>query len=544
MQTVTPAFVAAATSYLRKPVFEFRVWWSGVNGGTSDESGNVLNWATNFAIGKPAVDLRGTPPVGLMTVTLDNKAFRYSWLKDEGVYDPETNDNSLRVAGEWGCINGAGGLRGKKVQMKVGFEIPGDEPELVYAFVGIIADWNENSKQGTVELNCLTFAEEVYQHRLSTGVNGAATTPDSATLTNIDALPMTPSQWINWLCDGYMAGSVPENKRLLDPSYTKTPYVWMDDETPLEEMQESATSEGGIFWFDSQSRIVYRNHAFWVNPSYYTAPRHAFVADDMDNIVPSWSADALATKIVVEWNTREAGKVGVVYEMDQSRVIAPGETITFTARFGQPAIRVNVPVAEEDYWFVTPGGVTLNGNLEDDLPICQITIELYAQSAKVTVTNRGTMMAVMTWFQIRGTPVVGGLQQQDEFIVNADNPPVPYERVRSVRDTAYVQTPTQVALLGAILKDRVGSVSPVFTIQNVPALPHLEIGDRVSYTDGRTMPVRYGYIFGIRTDYGADLGLVQTITVVDDAVMTTPPIDKSYFIIGTSALDGTQVAYY
>jgi len=122
------------------------------------------------------------------------------------------------------------------------------------------------------------------------------------------------------------------------------------------------------------------------------------------------------------------------------------------------------------------------------------------------------------------------------------NSSVIIERTRRITGNFYLQTQAQADWLATLLADRSKQMIPFFSIKNAPALPWLELGDIVQFTDdgGSLTTAQNAIIVGIQTkfdqtEFTQSFNLSLLDYWVDDSV--------DYYIIGETLL-GSGACYY
>jgi hypothetical protein len=81
--------------------------------------------------------------------------------------------------------------------------------------------------------------------------------------------PTGSAGWINILAD--LAG-VDAVDRIFDAATFRVPYLWLDDESCLEQMWEAAQADGGRIWFDELGKLRFENAGHWLTAPHTTRP--------------------------------------------------------------------------------------------------------------------------------------------------------------------------------------------------------------------------------------------------------------------------------
>lgn len=528
MQTVSANFTTAAGSNVQQPACYLEIWWGDDSAidiqsargsaGWTNETAYLVRANGEMRIEPPGENLIAAGDVNSLSITLSNVSHRYSWLNPDGALAAQ--------------INNVVGLAGKPVRYWQGFIING-VAEYVRIFTGVIAAWDEEPFSGLVTVECKDWGWRFLQNKLSTAV----------------AEDQLPHVWINTIAT--LAGI---DNVSADIGIYPIPYCWMDDESAVEEIWDTASADGGIAYFDALGALHYENTLHWLG---HTSSLWAFHEDDYGSLLLECGTDELATKIICEWSSRYEAPIEILYRLDKRKSVMPLQTLTWTARFDYAATEVfdpSITVPYADYFAVSAGGADMSAYLS-------VTItNKYAQQCTITVQNISTNAALyIDLLQIRGRPLVGGPTEQEEVI--PDNVPLSFERTRSVRSNPYLQTKAQGAALAALIALRSSIVRPQLKLSRVMGVPQLELTDRVtladdhivttlnelgetvtSYTNSFLGGNHDGIVMGISWSYAHDSGFIQdSITLLDMSALA--PYD-AYFIIGVSQLGAYRRIYY
>lgn len=493
MQSVSGEFTTHTGQAVREPRMKVEVRWDGA--AWTDESANVIGHSGEMGLDAGGLLLQGR--VDEAEVTLWNTSRRYS-------ADASGGDSAIRSH-----INGVTGMAGIQVRISQGFELAAG-PSYVREFLGVIYKWRDG--RAWVRLSLRSMAHVYLQVRAST-----------AMVQNTNA----PS-WMSYLATTYLGLSTGD--LVLDNSPFTIPWAFLDDDSVMEEIWDTAEADGGWARIDQWGKILFERASHWVH-SPHDASVWTFDAGEAKTFDVALQPDWLASEVVVEYAPRQVNLSALLYQLDMPRTIPAGETLTFYVRLQQPAVGV-YSVQDGDYWLMSSGGAVMNQN-------CTITLTPLAQRVKVEIANaHSAMAATLVWLQIRGIPLVGGPSQQ--VVAEAASWALDYDRVRSVRGNPLLQTEAQATALAAFMADRCENMQRLFTLGKVPGVPQLELGDRVTVSDGATVATgQEGFVIGIR--WAANrVGYWQDLTVLDAEHLW--PSD-SYYVLGTTAL-GSGDAWY
>lgn len=489
MQTVSTEFTTHTGQNVRYPVSKFEVQWNGA--AWTDESANVVSHNGSMNLQETGTgELLTGGVTDTASVTLRNVQYRYSPLASGG-------DSTIRS-----YINGNGGMHGIGARLSVGFTLSGGA-EYVRIFTGIIYRHTESTDQRTVTMELRDVGYKYVQERMSTTIS---------TDQRADA-------WISTL-----ASTLGITSTNLDTSPHTVAYCWLDDDAALDDMRQMAAAAGGRLYFDHSGVMRYEEPTHWLTTP-HTSSQWTFDGGDFRSLPPNYDPLQLATEIVVEYAPRVRNELQELYTLDEAKIIAPGSTVTFEARLSSPAISIITPELETDYWISSSGGHPLNDS-------CAIAITKYAQRVTVAITNsHTTQAAILSYFQIRGEPVAGGPTK--EVTEAVASPAISHTRTRSVRGNPYHQGRPMAAGIASYLADRYGRLIPTWQLSGVPGVPQLELGDRITFSDGRIVAAaRQGFATGINWRFD-DTGFWQTLSALDATNLYS---GGPYFVIGSTAL--------
>lgn len=487
MQTVSAFFTAATKAVMRTGLAsKVEIAWDGTN--WVDETEYLISFEYTVQIEKPGDELLPAGETNAAMVTLRNPG-RFSWRRA---------DKPL-----FAYIGGDGGMFGIKVRLWQGWAYPNVLlPELVQVFTGVIFNWEGDSQ---VTLHLYDAGMPYIQHKISTVIHEGLRADEWIAELAYQAGIST----VRLVEDAAVAEKDQSGTIVLDPGIAPIAYAWCDDEGIVSEMMKTARADCGRLYWDQLGRLRFENAIHWA-----TAVHQTVVWDFTENTYLTPSADLatgdLSTKITVEWAARVENEEQVIYTLDKLRTILPGETISFEARFDNPVMSIVTPVNHKDYR-IHGAGIDISSH------ITVVLAETYAQRCVVYIHNSHTTMAArFSFFQLRGYPLTGGPTKQVKVAVSPSALPTGMVREQSVRGNPYVQTEVQAQILADSLAGRQRALHSSFSLTGVPGVPHLEVGDRVSFTNLREFspPTIYGYVTRLNGKVSPS-GFWMDLTILD-----------------------------
>lgn len=530
-QTVSTTYRANALKDMREPKIELDIAWGltadaipttlegwTANGVSETLRIRSLNWTRQLDM-KGALG-QGSSPVAALTVELDNYDNRYSPFN---ATSPLNTPTSLLLA----STTTAGGMTVEyptlwhvPLRVRVGFE---NQAERLTLFTGLIDEPDETYGAGgsRVSFKCFDVGGAMLKRKLSTTLSHDINT----------------RAWITYMLQASGMGAyIGAN---MDNGIFVIHHAWMDDEDAYLECSKAAASEGGYFYFNELGKSVFRNAAWWAQKPASTTSQFTFTVARFTDITPGYDWKSLATGAIVEYQGRELGGERVVWKSsDPAIVVAPGivslldESITsgvenIEARLEYPCELVMPMEAGRDWFAVSASG-------QDMSDVVEVIVSYYAQRASISFRNASHETAFILRAQLRGTALLGGPTEQVDRRIAV--PLVPTNVIR-VSDNPYIQTKLQADLVADLVADRMQYPRLAYTLRGVPAIPWLQLGDRITIT--ATDPIttsRQAIITKLDFSWQPNALFTMTIDAVDAAGLFPY---RSYFVVGTTALGST-----
>lgn len=481
-------------------VANFWVQWNGVD--YVEESANLISAQGQIrfnAVGAGALSGRGT--TDQMTVTLHNASGRYSPLNTSSpIYSSLAGGGSyLRRCYLEVSVNGGG---------------------IFYnVFSGVIKIPRETGKAfgalSTVTIDCRSEDELYLTRKASTG---RSTFLALHNLTEADAINQ-------WLSDAGVAGG----DIVTDDGLIAIPWMWLDDESIIEDIWALAACAGGRFYVDPDGQYRYENAQHWLF-SPHTTSQQTYTRADYKRLYAFYDDADLYSDVTVEVSARRIEGVDNLWTPEEAVIIPANTTKTITAQFRYPAYTID----DVTFSAQTAAGV----DLSTDVTLSDATY--YAQRADLEFTNDSDYSAHLVGLAVTGRAIVGGPRQEvkaaqvDSFWANRAS------RNRRISSNLYVQTMAHGKMLAEMIRDVVDSPRMVYRMENTIGNPQRRLGDRITINDDAVMTSsRQAFITGIQFSFN-QTGFLQTIEAMDAASLF-PYSD--YLVIGTDVL-GTEKAFY
>lgn len=343
----------------------------------------------------------------------------------------------------------------------------------------------------------------------------------------------TESDYIDaWL----QAAGVASGDITADSGLFVVPWAWLDDESAIEECWRIAAACGGRLYADPDGDFRYENMAHWQTATRSTTTQLAITRGGMDSFELRLDDPDLYNVVTVEASPRAPGGADVIWEPDDLPLVAPGATVTITARFDAAA----AAIAGIDFEAADDGGNSQTANVT-------VTPTYYAQRADLVVVNSSNVRVRLYPLRIIGQALVGGPEIEERRTSADDGANQAFfddrgDRTLSVRGNAYMQTRAHAATVAQALLDRCEYPRLTAICGGCPGDPALRLGDRVTVTDAPTMSGTFtGYVTAIAWTMDGD-GFRQNLEVLQASQLF--PNDGNYFVLGTHTFSSNRYVFY
>jgi len=501
-QSVSSGLQSAAVASVSTVAAKLLVDWDG-DGNLTDETAYLVEMSGEMAV----VDEQGPSPLGStvassLSFTLDNTSGRFSPFK-AGSAPGTSAGYGCRVAAEIGYTFTSGGAT---------------VTETVRMFTGTLEAPEESGYPARVAFRALGYEALAKEQRKSTPLHIGERS--DAYLIALGALLTGDLGWAN--------GHPKTGARII-------PYAWLDDESIREECLRVASAEAGRFYWDKEGKRRFEPWSYLLTAPHSTSSQFTFTTAHFQNIQPAVDYTSVIDQVVVKWRPRVQGGLIVVYEHQEPIELDPGGSTTIWATFDGPvpAGQLVNPIAGTDYTARTAGYADKTQDVTVTLGSVDGT-DRFAQRVAVTLENTDSNSVVFVdGLTIRGYGVVASAEQTYD---TGEPEGVVAPRVLTI-DNVYIQTAAAAEAVGEALKARLGAPRRVVTLERVPAIPWLEVADRVTVADSQTGVSGDFYITGFTWEYPK---MTMSFTLLD---VTNLFPHTDYFVVGTTALGDGRCWY-
>lgn len=401
-------------------------------------------------------------------------------------------------------------------------------------FTGVLREIQENAgtatQAATAVLECRGREELLLQDKRST--------PLGDFLSN-NARPRTEDFHIvklleqAGLVDGVdfrsQAWAAAQNARpTIDAGIFPIRYVWLDDESLLDELWQLVAACCGWFYCDNDGIFHYHNITAVVPEALRRHYGNITTIELNETTVAGLTlyrpTAEMYADVTVEVAMRSPGAVEEIWTPDDVIVVPPNTTKTVWARLD--AAQWREPIVS---WAAyTAGGVPLSGGVT-------VTPTFYAQRIKLEIQNNNPKAAYLNTLRIHGQVLVGGRTLEVERSSTRPFWNGRVRRRRSIRNNIYIQTESQAETVAAYTLRR--QELPVLTAQIANVDRHdVRIGwpVRIQYPDAVSASAAIvGMVTSVawrvdQTGFRSDLTVLETGSLFAGA---TP-----LFVLGTNVL--------
>ncbi len=320
------------------------------------------------------------------------------------------------------------------------------------------------------------------------------------------------------------AGLLSSQLDFTSTSFNRIPFFFVEkDQTLGDVVRKLMEAEQGRLFMDEFGVIKFQNRQ-----DYATTPVAALNESNTINYDTSGQDDIIN---FVELNSKilEAQQLQSVWQSSEATLVKAGSTATIWASLRDPITSVVSPtysakVATTSYFISTldANGTIANANIDLN------TLTQFAKSVKLVFENTGLTDAYVYSVDLWGVPVkeIDTINVKDFDQDSIDK----YDEQRYTLDTSYIQDRTTAESKAAILLDDYKDLGSILDV-DVKGNMAYQIGDPVAVSlDGYTQDHVITRIVQVMQGGGYHQRL---------RIKARTP--REYFIIGTSALDGTAV---
>jgi hypothetical protein len=320
------------------------------------------------------------------------------------------------------------------------------------------------------------------------------------------------------------------NQYSLDEGLNVIGYAWFDKGTRAgDAIRKLCEAEEGHFYQDEHGVLRFENRRHYLT-SPHTTSQWTINAEDIlmweeDKTVPIINSCTVTAKPRSVQPTQEIWRDGIVEEVNK------GEAKEIWANFENPSSDITAITATTDYIANTKS----DGSGTDITSKVSISVDEFATSAKLTITNSYGGIAYLTLLRLRGTPAVVTSEIEQTY---SDADSIEDYGTKELKiDNDFIDDDSFAYYMARAIVRKYKSQLRRIRI-TVPGLPQLQISDKVYVEDRDTATKAYYRVMKIRTRMSPGQFL-QTLTLRE---ITAEEADTPA-IVGTSTVDSSDVVW-
>lgn len=418
-------------------------------------------------------------------------------------------------------------------------------------FTGVVRGVTETGKgaqaPAQVVLDCRSRDDLLLGQRLSTDIvtwrviRGGGHAEDWYICQFLTAAGMVDG--VDFVSQAYAAAH-PPMRPTVDPGLFSVPFLWLNDESPLEKIWGLAAACGGWFYADVDGVLRYHNMAGFtagqLARQFGSQSPVSLTEDNTSGVTLAYSDRDLCDEVTVETSPLTGGEYGAIADLQAPVVVQPGATVTTWAEMENAGYFFDKLKGDA----IFASGVSANAYVTGGM-------EAYAQRVKLWWTNTHPSEAIY----VRGVKLLGRplLKGQDEKITRTVAGDDPFWRAagsarrqgkaRRVRSNACIQTEAHAGGLADFLLARGKRPVAVCRISGTDR-PDLRVGRKVQATfqglidGGHTLT---GVVTGLTWTLNSN-GFKQDAEVLDVGGLLDGL--EPFFVLGTHSLgsSGANIA--
>ncbi|KKN74837.1 hypothetical protein LCGC14_0387300 [marine sediment metagenome] len=491
-----------ATTYARVISAKLFIDWD-FDDAYTEETDYLIRADGSLRFHPPATGIwTGSGIVDRCTLTLDNSTGRFSPLNTGGALYGDIRDGKAYNAPMYIEVSINGGSNYYTV------------------FAGVIKiprEMGSTSKEtAIITIDCRSLEEPILSKLTTT------------TATNFIARHNLDYNEADYIANVLIDAGIGAGDQDMDAGTFCIPWMWIDQESPIETCWKLAAAGGGRFYYTPDGKYAYENSRHWLTGSAHTSSQATLTIGDFQRLTPFYNDRELYESVSVVSYPRETTIADTLWESDVVYIIPAGETVLIEAVLDNPAFSKDTVT----YDAVNSGGVDMSAS---------ITMNPTDWAARVSmsfVNGHATQAIEIHNLTITGSPITSlddvsvVEESSDGFWTDREG------RDRKLTGNPWIQTQAQLSFLSEFLLDRMETPRLFFKIDGVRGDPQRRLGDRITVSDA-SMSISSRIMFLTAIDWRFERGgpFLQNYEAVDGtALYQYLTTDPSYFILGTNKL--------
>jgi hypothetical protein len=312
----------------------------------------------------------------------------------------------------------------------------------------------------------------------------------------------------------------------LDVGINIIPFVAIDVGTKMADIiGQLVEAENGHFYQDESGKFRFENRQKWTNSPYNQVQKVISTAQVINAEAPN--DDHLINVVEVSAEAFAKQPEQIIFRLNpfDSLVIPSGSTVDLFVNFSDPVLSMTTPTsagtASFFQAFSSPDGS--GTDLTSSISVNKVT--RFAQAAKVSFTNSGSVSAYLTSLVITGR--VARSVSQIYTRATAGHSITAYQEHLLTISNKFIQNQSWAESYAQMILQDFSSPENIQRI-TIKAFPELQLGDLVSWQG------RYWRIYDIKTTLDPSQGFIQELLMLQRTITT-------YFRIGVSTIGGSDI---
>lgn len=399
--------------------------------------------------------------------------------------DVVLDNTDLRFTPDFNATIGTALRPNRPIKMFIGFEVEG-QTKTIPIIEGLTLQPQENKLRRTVKISAFDFMKSLNE------------TPQESTI----IVGQRSDQIISTiLTDAGIGASSFE----LDQGINTVGFAWFEKgQTAGDRIRQICEAEEAIFYQDEQGILRFENR-----DKYTQAPYNAAVWNIDPGDILEWrqsSSSEIINRVIIRGAPRSVKGESEIWRNGVEEEIAASASLTIWADFEDPTSDITQPSANTDYTAFTQTG---GGGTDITADISIATIDEFAKSAKMVITNNNAGTAFLNLLKLRGTPATIDYEIKEVF--QDDNSVTDYNEHQKIIENQFIDNRAFAANMAQDIVRRHKNPNNVLVLR-IRGIPQLQLRDRINVKDQDLSTTTEYRLIGIQGVYEPG-SFTQTLTL-------------------------------
>jgi hypothetical protein len=317
----------------------------------------------------------------------------------------------------------------------------------------------------------------------------------------------------------------------MDTGLNTIDFAWFGKGTKAgDAIREICEAEEGFFYQDELGMLRFENRRHYLESPHATS-QHTFDKEDISSyeVLPPTK---IINRCIVSGQPRSEEAETEIWRSGQVVELAPKESKEIWASFEDPVTDISAITEDTDYIANSAEDNTGTDQTDD----VSATVQEFAKSAKITLTNALNSTTYVTLLRLRGTPAVI-TSEIEEIYEDSDSQDI-YGIQQYEVENDYIDTSSFAYYLARAMVRKYATPARQIKIE-VPAQPHLQLRDKVTVEDLDLETTDTYRIMRIQLEVKEN-GMFRQILHLRE--ITDFEAD-SPAVVGTSTIDGDDIVW-